>query len=135
VPPPVPEPSPLTRFFWEGVDRRELRIQRCRHCGRYIHYPRPYCRFCGSADLGGDRVSGRGTLYSWSVAMQAFHPFFADRVPYTLAVVELAEQGGLLFMSQVVGCREDALSVGLPVEVTFEELAPGLVLPMFRPER
>ena len=133
VAPPIPEPGPLTRFFWEGVDAGELRIQRCRECRHYIHYPRPYCRFCRSGDLAGEKVSGAATLYTWTIAHQPFHPFFVDRVPYTLATVELVEQAGLMFLSHIVACPEDLLRAGMALSVTFEELAPGLVLPMFQP--
>ena len=81
------------------------------------------------------RVSGRATLYSWTIATTAFHPFFVDKVPYTIATVELVEQPGLMFMSQIVDCPEDQLEAGMPLEVTFRELAPELTLPFFRPAR
>jgi len=133
VAPPMPLPSPMTQFFWDGVAAGELRIQRCQRCGHYIHYPRPYCRFCRSGDLAGEKVSGRATLYAWTIAVQPFHPFFVDRIPYTLATVELVEQPGLMFLSQLVDCPEEELRMGMPVDVTFEQVAPELRLPMFRP--
>jgi uncharacterized OB-fold protein len=123
----------LTQFFWDGVAEGELRIQRCQRCRHYIHYPRPYCRFCRSGDLAGEAVSGRATLYSWTIAMQPFSPFFVDRIPYTLATVELVEQPGLMFCSQVVGCDEEDLAIGMPLAVTFDQVAPELTLPLFRP--
>ena len=91
------------------------------------------CRFCQSADLAPEPVSGRATLYTWTIAVQPFHPFYADRIPYILATVELVEQPGLMFMSQVVGCTEEDLRIEMPLEVVFEELAPELTLPFFRP--
>jgi uncharacterized OB-fold protein len=78
-------------------------------------------------------VSGRATLYSWTIATTAFHPFFVDKVPYTIATVELVEQPGLMVCSQLVDCEESALRADLPVEVTFRSLAPELTLPFFRP--
>jgi uncharacterized protein len=131
--PPLPEPSDLTRFFWDGVARHELLIQRCRVCGLYLHPPKPICRRCGARDLGGAPVSGRAVLYSWTIAVQPFHPFFADKVPYTIATVELVEQPQLMFLTQVVDCREEDLVAGMPLAVTFRELAPELTLPLFRP--
>lgn len=138
LPPPaplLPIPDALTQFFWDGVAQGELRIQRCQQCRHYIHYPRPICRFCHSRDLRGERVSGRATLYSWTISTQAFHPFWVARAPYTLATVELAEQPRLMFLSQIVGCPESSLRAGLPLEVTFERVAPELTLPFFRPAR
>mgnify|MGYP001825453795 CR=1 FL=1 len=109
------------------------RQQRCQACGQYIHYPKPICRFCRSTELAGEAVSGRATLYSWTIAVQAFHPFWIDRLPYTIGTVELAEQPGLMFASQIVGCEEDQLRAGLPLEVVFEPLTSELVVPFFRP--
>lgn len=131
--PPMPEPDAVTQFFWDGLAARELRIQRCQTCGKFIHYPKPICRFCRSTELSGEAVSGRATLYSWTIAVQAFHPFWVDRVPYTIGTVELAEQRGLMFATQIVECDEADLRAGLPLEVVFEELATDLVVPFFRP--
>ncbi|MDQ1430672.1 MAG: uncharacterized protein QOF40_1274, partial [Actinomycetota bacterium] len=91
------------------------------------------CRFCQSDDLAGEQVSGRATLYTWTIAVQPFHPFYVDRVPYIVATVELVEQPGLMFMSQIVDCAEEDLRIGLPLEVVFEELGPDLTLPFFTP--
>ena len=70
---------------------------------------------------------------SWTIAVQAFHPFWIDRVPYTIGTVELVEQPGLMFASQIVDCEEEDLCAGLPLEVVFERLTPDLVVPFFRP--
>lgn len=131
--PPMPQPDALTGFFWEGLSVGELRIQRCRSCRKFIHYPKPICRFCQSLDLAGEAVSGRATLYSWTIAVQAFHPFWIDRVPYTIGTVELIEQPGLMFATQIVECEEADLRAGLAVEVVFERLTSDLVVPFFRP--
>ena len=131
--PPLPQPDDVTQFFWDGVAEGELRIQRCQSCGHYLHYPKVLCRYCQSDDLRGERVSGRGTLYTWTIAVQPFHPFYVDRIPYIVATVELDEEPGLMFMTQLVECTEDDLSIGMPVEVTFVELDPELTLPFFRP--
>ena len=72
-------------------------------------------------------------LYTWTIATQAFHPFWADRLPYTIGTVELEEQPGLMFATQIVDCAEADLRAGLPVEVVLEQLTPELVVPFFRP--
>ncbi|MAG30521.1 MAG: DNA-binding protein [Deltaproteobacteria bacterium] len=131
--PPLPQPDGLTRFFWDGVGEGELRIQCCQDCGYYIHYPKPMCRRCQSTALEGKAVSGSATLYSWTIAVQAFHPFWIERLPFTLATVELVEQPGLMMASQIVDCPEDRLQAGMPLEVVFVELTPELTLPFFRP--
>src|SRR5262245_57818986 len=122
--PPVPVPSDLTRFFWEGVAEGRLRFLRCPACGHYIPYPRTVCNRCLSEDLAPEDVSGKGRLYSYTVVTQAFHPWFVDRLPYTLAVIELDEEPGLRMTSNMVDCPEEKLHIDLPVEVVFTEVAP-----------
>ena len=65
--------------------------------------------------------------------MQAFIPAFAGKIPYILAVVELVEQPGLKLVTNIVDCDEEAVEVGMAVEVVFHEADEGLVLPYFRP--
>jgi uncharacterized OB-fold protein len=131
-PPPIPDDS-TTNFFWQAARRHELHIQRCRACGTFIHMPRPVCRGCGSFDLGPERVSGRATLYSWTRTFKAFHPYFVDKLPYVVATVTLAEQEGLQLQTNLVDVDDADVAIGMALEVDFRELAPGYVLPVFRP--
>ncbi len=108
-------------------------ILRCDHCGYYVHWPRPLCKRCRSFELTPAEVSGLGVLYTYSVGMQAFHPWFEDRIPYLLAVVELDEQPNLRLVSNIVECTEDEVHVGMALEVIFEKVNEELTLPMFRP--
>jgi uncharacterized protein len=132
--PPQPVPSARTAFFWQGVDEGQLRILRCEDCGWYVHYPRPICTRCQGARLSPSPVSGRGALYAYTTVMQAFHPYFVDKLPYVLAVVELDEQPGLRLTTNLVDHDGVDLRVGLRVEVVFREVGEGgAVLPLFRP--
>jgi len=131
--PPRPIPDPVTQFFWDGVAERRLLVLRCRVCKRYNHPPRPVCRFCLSTELDPTEMSGRATLYSWTVAEQAFHPFFADKLPYVYATVELEEQAGLRMITNIVECPHELLHIEMLVEVVFNEIAEDFVLPQFRP--
>jgi uncharacterized protein len=131
--PPLPAPDHLTQFFWDGVKQHRLLILRCQQCGHYIHYPRPICERCLSTDLAPEQVSGKGSLYSYTVVVQPFHPYFVDKVPYVLAVVELVEQAKLKITTNIIDCAEKELHVGMPVEVVFRTVASDLTLPLFRP--
>ena len=131
--PPFPVPDPLTRFFWEGANQGKLMVLQCRTCSKYIHPPRPVCRFCLSLDLAPSEVSGRASLYTWTVSEHAFHPFFADKLPYVYATVELVEQPGLRLITNIIECPLSDLQIEMPLEVSFRELAPELTVPMFRP--
>ena len=60
-------------------------------------------------------------------------PPFPERVPYVAAVVDLEE--GPRMMTNVVDCEFDALEVGMPLEVLFQETAEDVTIPVFRPRR
>jgi uncharacterized OB-fold protein len=133
VQPPRPQPDQLTAPFWQGCREHRLLIQRCQACGHYIHWPRPVCRFCLSTDLSPEEVSGQATLYTYTLVLQPFHPYYADKVPYLLATVELVEQPKLMFFTRLTDCTEDDLKIGLPMTVTYEDAAADLTFPLFRP--
>jgi hypothetical protein len=85
-------------------------------------------------DLAPEPVSGRGTLYSWVVARQAFSTAFLDELPFVLGLVELDEQPGLRVLTNIVDVPRtgEGLEIDMPVEVTFEQRGEWYV-PMFRP--
>src|SRR5690349_4739112 len=97
---PRPVAIDATRPFWDGLAADEVRLQRCRACSSWVFYPRPRCSVCLSADLGWQTVSGRGTVYTFTVARQATHPAFAAEVPQLLAIIELDE--GVRITSTIV---------------------------------
>jgi uncharacterized OB-fold protein/acyl dehydratase len=126
---PKPAVTHDNRFFWEGVARRELRIQRCNTCQRLQHPPGPMCPGCHGLDLGFVRASGRGTLYSFVVV---HHPPVAPfEHPNLIALVELEE--GTRLVSNLAGVAREEVRIGMPVEVEFAEVEPGRLLPRFRP--
>jgi uncharacterized protein len=134
VSPPVPLPGPLTAFFWESLANGRLSILRCQTCGNYVHYPRPICNKCLSTELAPEVVLGKGSLYSYTWATQAFHPYYVDKLPYCIAIVELVEQPGLRITSSVVDIPREQVRGGMALEVIFREVAPGLTLPLFVPD-
>ena len=126
---PLPRPTPLSSPFWEGCRQGELRVQRCRSCGRLVFIPQPACTGCLSRDLEWIPSSGRGVVYSYTVVHRPPNPAF--EVPYVVAIVELEE--GFHMLSNLVGCDPAAVRVGMPVEVLFEPRGPEVTLPLFRP--
>ena len=128
---PRPVPIDVTRPFWDGLAAEEVRLQRCRDCGSWVFYPRPRCSTCLSEALDWHVVSGRATVYSFTVARQATHPAFAAEVPQLLAIVELAE--GVRMTTTLVGVAPEDLRVGLSVEPVFDHGADGTTLLRFRP--
>jgi len=129
---PIPVPTPETRPFWEAARRHELVLQRCDGCGRHVFYPRAVCPHCFSAALTWRRVSGRGTLHTFTVVHRGQRAFPLGP-PYVIAIVELAE--GVRLMTNLVEVEPDPakLRIGMAVEVVFEDVSPEIALPRFRP--
>ena len=128
---PLPRPSTVSLPFWQAAKRHELHIQRCGSCGAYVFYPREVCAECLSSDLSWVKVSGKGTVYSYTIAQAPTHPAFAEDVPYIVAIVELTE--GPHITTNITGCKPDAVRIGMPVIATFDEVTPDMTLVKFRP--
>ena len=75
-------------------------------------------------------MSGRGTVFTFTINRHAYNP--AVPVPYVIAIVELEEQAGLRFITNIVGCDPEAVSIGLPVQVDFEPAGAAAWAPVFR---
>ena len=128
---PVPAVTPEMAPFWEAAHRHELVAQRCVDCGTFRFPAREVCSRCLSRRVEWQRVSGRGRVFSVAIMHQANHPWFAARAPYAVVVVELEE--GARMLSSLVGREPRAIEIGMPVEVTFEDVSPEISLPVFRP--
>jgi uncharacterized OB-fold protein len=130
---PLPAINEDTAPYWEATRRGELRAQRCRACCHLWLPPAILCPKCLGDDLEWQRLSGRGTVYTFIVVHRPQHPaFFAD-APYNVAIVELEE--GVRMHTNVVECANEDLRIGMPVEVVFEKIDDEVTLPKFRPLR
>lgn len=130
---PVPTPDEASRPFFEGAREHRLMIQKCSSCGAVMWPVKTRCDNCLQATVTWVQASGKATLYSFTLMHQLLHPGFASEIPYNIAQVDLAE--GLRILTNVVGCRNDELVIGMPLEVTFEDLSSEVTLPKFRPQR
>lgn len=130
---PLPVPNADNAGFWEGCRAHELRLQRCRACGTYRHHPRPMCPRCNSFEYEWPRVSGHGTLFSFTIAHGPTLPAFQGQVPYNVVVVQLEE--GPYMVSNLIDHTDEDLRIGCAVEVAFEDVNDSVTLPKFRPRR
>jgi uncharacterized OB-fold protein len=115
--------------FWKCGEHDRLEIQFCNACKHWNHPATPICPLCHSRDVSSKPVSGRGTIYSYTINVQAWNPTFEH--PYAIAVIELEEQSDLRLVSNVYGCKPEDLYIGMPVEVFFEAWEE-IWLPLFR---
>ena len=127
----TPAITDLTRPFWDAAKGGRLAIQRCQDCSYYNHPPRPLCDRCLSDRLAFEDVSGRGTVWSYTIMHQKSVAGFEASVPYLTALIELDEQPMLLLPANLPGTGPDAVHIGDRVVVSFQPLEAGLVLPQF----
>jgi uncharacterized OB-fold protein len=131
---PLPTPSALTAGFWDAARDHRLVLQRCDGCGELRHYPQPMCPRCHSTAWSWSPVSGRGTIHTFTVTHQAFHPAWSGRGAYAVATITLEE--GPRMVSDLPPADTDRVAIGSPVECWFEDhvLDDGTTfsLPRFR---
>jgi uncharacterized OB-fold protein len=127
---PLPYPGPDDQGFWEGTKRHELLIQRCSGCGALRFWGKPMCAECNSFDSEAVPASGRGTIWSYTTTYHGWSRAWKEAVPYTAVVVQLDE--GPRLTSNLVDAEPEAIRVGLPVEVAFDDVTPEITLPKFR---
>lgn len=130
---PIPDPDdPLTQPYWAAAARGELRVQRCDDCGAYHHPPTPMCWTCQSEQLSFVPMTGRGSIYSFTVVRDQRNPAFDLLMPYVVARVALDDAPGIHIVTNIVDARIDEVAVDRPVEVVFETIAEGVKIPQFR---
>ncbi len=129
--PVIPAANFDTQPFWEGCARGELLLQRCDACGSYRHPPSPVCPNCLSDKHAWVPSSGRGKVYTFVVVRETRARGWDKMVPYVVAVISLDE--GPHMLTDLINVAPEAVTIDMPVAVTFEELDGTTRLPLFRP--
>lgn len=88
--PPIERDTKSAPFF-DAAARGELLIKRCQHCAQALPPEAVVCTTCAHTDLAWTAAAGTGTLVSWTVVHRAPNRAYAELVPYTVGIVELAE--------------------------------------------
>jgi hypothetical protein len=128
---PLPVVDPESAPYWAALKERRLILKHCRDCGRHHFYPRALCPHCHSDALEWADASGRGSIYSYTVARRPAGPAFKADAPYVVAVVDLDE--GARMMTNIVTDDVESVRIGQRVAVAFEAVTDEITLPKFRP--
>ncbi|HLN05266.1 MAG TPA: MaoC family dehydratase N-terminal domain-containing protein [Acidimicrobiales bacterium] len=118
-----------TAFFFEGLQRGVVLIQRCEGCDSLRHPPGPCCPKCGSFDWDAVAASGRGTLHSYVVVHRPQVPGFV--CPYVVGLVDLEE--GTRLVAELRGVDPADVRIGADLVAEVIHLDEGLALLAFRP--
>jgi uncharacterized protein len=117
------ETNPETKPFWDACAAGKFVLPRCKDTGKFIWYPRAISPFT-FGEVEWVEVSGKGTIYTFSVMARA-------EVPYAIGYVELAE--GPRMMTNIVDCDLATLKIGQAVKLKFVPSENGPPMPMFTP--
>lgn len=119
-----PSSSKDTKFFWDGVNAHELRIQK-RPDGTLVHPPVP--ALWQDKELPTDYVvaSGKGTVFSFVVHHAPKVP--GRKPPFVIALVELDE--GVRMLGELRSVDPATVEIGMPVRATYVDFPEGEVGP------
>ena len=128
----LPQRTSENARLWDSCLQRAMELQRCSSCRAFRYYPAPICPECASLDFDWERITGRGTVYSFTWVYRAA-PGFERDVPYAYALVQLEE--GPVMATNIVNVGEDELAIGMPVTIHYRDVTPEFTLPLFEPLR
>lgn len=129
---PSPHPTLDDAPFWEACQEKHLVIRHCDHCMKFFHPPLPTCPHCASSTLSWRPVSGRGSVYTYTIGHHAVHPALKGHPPYNVAIVLLDDADDVRLISNVIDVASQDMHIGLSVEVCFEASGDGTLLPRFK---
>lgn len=130
---PLPIPDMDSEAYWQGCNRHELLVQRCKDCGAFRFPPSPLCDRCHSKHTEWTQVSGRGKIYSWVVVHHPVYPVFAPEAPYAVVLVALDEAPHVRIPGNLLDCPLEEIRGEMAVEVVFREITKEVTLPQWRP--
>jgi uncharacterized protein len=131
-PRPIPEPTPVSRPFWDGLAQHRILVQYSPSSQRYVFYPRTLAPGTLDDDLEWREIDGVGTLYTFTVARRPTGPPWADAGPQLLAVVQW--DVGPRISTELVDVNPDHVRIGMRVRPVFYDLPEaGITLLKYRP--
>ncbi|GAY18022.1 bifunctional MaoC family dehydratase N-terminal/OB-fold nucleic acid binding domain-containing protein [Mycobacterium sp. shizuoka-1] len=109
-----PASSKDTKFFWDGVNAHELRIQK-RDDGTLVHPPVPALWLDKEQETDYVVASGEGTVFSFVVHHAPKVP--GRTLPFVIALVELAE--GVRMLGELRNVDPSTVEIGMPVRAMY----------------
>jgi uncharacterized protein len=132
-PVPLPEPTPVSRPFWDGLREHRILVQYSPSSNTYVFYPRTLAPGTLSDDLEWREIDGAGTLYTFTVARRPTGPPWADATPQLLAVVQW--DVGPRISTELIDVDPADIRIGMRVAPVFCDVAGSPVtLLRYRPE-
>jgi len=129
---PLPEPTPVSAPFWQGLTEHRILVQFSPSLDRYVFYPRTLAPGNLADDLEWREIDGAGSLYTFTVADRPTAPPWADALPQYPAVVEW--DAGPRFSTELVDVARSDIRIGMRVTPVFFDVPDrGVTLLRYRP--
>jgi uncharacterized OB-fold protein len=112
-----PASSRDTKFFWDGVNAHELRVQK-RDDGTLVHPPVPALWLDAKREVQESDylvASGNGTVFSFVVHHAPKVP--GRTLPFVIALVELEE--GVKMLGELRNVDPSTVEIGMPVSAMY----------------
>ena len=118
-----PKPLPLidedSVHYFKMAREHKFPLYNCTSCGAW-YFPITECFKCDKPSMELTPASGKGTLYSFGVYHQQYHPAWVEDIPYAVALVR-TEEGPFVF-GNVVGDDIDGLQLGMAMNAVFDDV-------------
>ena len=126
---PSPQRDALNTPYWDSLAKGALSFQRCNACQHAWLPARSECPNCLADVWRWMPAAGGAKLISWVVYHMSYHPAFANRLPYTVAVVEL-DEGPRLISNLVRLGSPEPLKIDQRLRLVVEDES-GTAVPRF----
>jgi uncharacterized protein len=127
---PVPRTFRFTQPYWDGTREKKVMLQYCCTTGQYQFFPKPVSTFAGGGKLEWREVSGKGAIFTYTIA-RIGRPPFNGHTPYFIATVTLDE--GVNMIANVINCTIEQMEIGMRVKPAWIPLPDGTNLLVFEP--
>ncbi|MGW8426411.1 Zn-ribbon domain-containing OB-fold protein [Peribacillus simplex] len=117
--------------FWEAARSGKLIVQECTETKKKVWPPRFVSPYAPGAELEWVPIKGIGEIYTYNIVYRGFFPYYKDKVPYALVVVDLGE--GIRMLGNTVGMDPTKVHCGMRMEVAFEIVNDEITLVNWKP--
>jgi len=127
----LPVPDESSAPYWAACAEHVLKLPRCSNCRKFTLPPDVTCPNCHCLDpnFTYEKVPGRFTVRTWTIIRHSFIKGFD--LPFLLVDVQLDVQPNVRMIGRLIDGADAPLKIGDAVEVTFDDLAPGVAVPAF----
>lgn len=110
--------TPLVRPYWEALERGEIVMPHCSHCGAVQWYPYEFVRCHPDATHEWKPVPKTGTVFTFATVHRGFLPNAVPKAPpYIAALVELDGLIGARLPTLLINLGERTPQIGMRVKL------------------